>query len=63
VFRPGIPRALFSAGQVQAINPANKNFDVRADGRLFVVVQQVYERETPTITVVHNWIREFADRE
>ncbi len=55
--------ALFSAGQVQAINPANKNFDVRADGRLFMVVQQVYERETPTITVVHNWIGEFADRE
>jgi len=43
VFRPGIPRALFSAGQVQAINPANKDFDVRADGRRFVVVQQVDE--------------------
>lgn len=43
MFRPGIPRALFSAGQVQAINPANKDFDVRADGRRFVVVQQVDE--------------------
>jgi hypothetical protein len=35
------------------------DYDVSADGQCFVVVQYVDQGETPTITVVKNWIKEF----
>jgi hypothetical protein len=61
VFRPGIPKALFSASTVDAGNLAF-NYDVSADGRRFVVVQQADAGETPKITVVENWYAEFEDK-
>ena len=62
VFRPGAPKALFSASTVGAQNLAN-NYDVSADGQKFVVVQQADAGETPKITVVENWYAEFKDRQ
>jgi eukaryotic-like serine/threonine-protein kinase len=60
-FRAGLPRKLFSAGQVQSSGLIN--YDVSADGQRFVVVQEIDEREAPTIIVVQNWHQEFKDRE
>ena len=61
VFRPGNPKALFSASTVGAGNLAF-NYDVSNDGRRFVVVQNVDEDEAPAITVVQNWYAEFKDQ-
>ncbi len=62
VFRPCIAKALFSASTVGIENLA-VNYDVSANGQLFVTVQQVGAGETPTITVVENWYSEFKDKQ
>jgi eukaryotic-like serine/threonine-protein kinase len=62
VFRPGIPKPLFTDKQVKVDNLAY-SYDVSADGNRFVVPQDVDVGETPTITVVQNWYAEFKDRE
>jgi hypothetical protein len=62
VFRPCIAKALFSASTVGVENLA-ANYDVSANGQLFVIVQQVDAGETSTITVVENWYSEFKDKQ
>jgi eukaryotic-like serine/threonine-protein kinase len=62
VFSHGTPKPLFNADQVRAKN-LPLGYDVSTDGKRFIVVQEVGESETPTITVVQNWYAEFKDRE
>lgn len=61
-FRPGIPKALFTDKQVN-VDYLAYGYDVSADGKRFVVPQNVDVGETPAITVVQNWYAEFKDRE
>ena len=67
-FQAALPQRLFSGDPIRAIL-SNGNlywaYDVSADGQRFVAIQAMEQGEgmTPTITVVENWIREFADRE
>ncbi len=60
----GTPQKLFDGDQVNATLSVDgrslyPSFDVTADGQRFVVVQQVDGGETPKITVVENWVKEF----
>ena len=64
VFQAGIAKTLFSVSAGTQNLASSSSYDVSADGQRFVVVQRVGEgeTETPTITVVENWIREFPDQ-
>ena len=60
----GTPQKLFDGDQVNATLSVDgrslyPSFDVTADGQRFVVVQQVDAGETPKITAVENWVKEF----
>jgi serine/threonine protein kinase len=61
VFRSDIHSSLFSASSVGAM-VLGLNYDVSADGQRFVVVQQTDTGETPKLTVVQNWYKEFEGR-
>ena len=67
-FEHGTPMELFKATGVGALTPAgigfgNNGYDVTADGKRFVVVQEVSGGEAPKLVVVQNWYSEFKDLE
>ena len=63
-FSMGPPRKLFTGDEIGVpksfgVEDFDPLYDVTPDGQRFVVVRNVDEGETPTITVVQNWIKEF----
>ena len=62
VFRPGIPKALFSASSIGTGDLAN-SYDVSADGERFIIGQQTDQGETPKLAAVENWCSEFKDKQ
>ena len=62
----GQPQGLFTGDDV-GIEITSSDFtarfyDVADDGQRFLAVQNVESEETPEITIVENWIKEFEDR-
>jgi hypothetical protein len=61
VFRAGIAHSLFTGASIKAAGLGN--YDVGPNNQRFVVVQRVDEGDTPTITVVENWVKALEGRE
>jgi serine/threonine-protein kinase len=55
-FSSGIPKKLFKL-------PSTFGYDIASDGQRFLVVRQSDQVETPKITIVENWVKEFPSRE
>ena len=77
-FEPGAPQTLFTGEDVGALlSPSGSDvsanlalavptYDVTSDGQRFVVSQivetQSDEEDTPTLTIVENWFKEFEKK-
>ncbi|HCQ02964.1 MAG TPA: hypothetical protein DIT99_20770 [Candidatus Latescibacteria bacterium] len=70
-FGPGIPQPLFTSDRARiqlhvspsySNPPADLDYDVTRDGQRFGMTQELGNDETPTITFVQNWFKDFEGR-